>query len=102
MDYETFSTTLMFAACETQHCVNVATIDDRIVELNEMFVITLERTPDLDSRIMLNPVAGHVEIIDDDCKFLYTLIHLNKNFCFRFSLVCGENAAFGIQFLLFQ
>ena len=43
--------------------MNVATVDDRIVELNEMFVIILERTPDMESRIMLNPVAGHVEII---------------------------------------
>ena len=58
----------MFAACETRHCVNVAIVEDILVESIETFGVTLERTPDLDSRITLNPVTEEIEIIDNDCK----------------------------------
>ena len=68
MDYETLSTTLMFAACETRCCVDVAIVDDMTVESIETFAVTLERTSDLDSRITLNPVDGEIEITDNDCK----------------------------------
>ena len=68
MDYVSLSTTLMFAACETQRCVNVTIVENIIVESIETFCITLERTPDLDSRITLNPVTEEIEIIDNDCK----------------------------------
>ena len=68
MDYETLSTTLMFAACETRRCVNVAIVEDILVESIEIFGVTLERTPDLDRNITLNPVTEEIEIIDNDCK----------------------------------
>ena len=67
-DYETLSTTLMFAACETRRCVNVAIMEDILVESIETFGVTLERTPDLDRNITLNPVTEEIEIIDNDCK----------------------------------
>ena len=66
MDYETLSTTLMFAACETQRCVNVTTVDDFVVEPCEMFAITLERIAGLNSRISLSSIATTIEIINDD------------------------------------
>ena len=68
MDYEAVSTTFMFAACETRRCVNVVIVEDITVESIETFGITLERTPDLDSRITLTPVAEQIEIIDNDCN----------------------------------
>ena len=37
-----------------------------IAELTESFFITLERTPGLDSRIIVNPVDGEIEITDND------------------------------------
>ena len=71
VDYEALSTTLMFAACEKRRCVNVAIVEDIIVESIETFGITLERTPDLDNRITLSPVAEQIEIIDNDCKHTF-------------------------------
>ena len=53
--------------------MNVDIIDDQAVENPESFGITLERTPDLDSRITLDPVDGVVQIRDDDGN--YMLLH---------------------------
>ena len=44
-------------------------VDDRILEDVASFDVTLERTPDLDSKITLNPVNGVVEIIDNDGRY---------------------------------
>ena len=55
-------TILMFAACEMRSCVNVSIVDDMILENTESFDVILERTPDLDSRITLDPGNGIVEI----------------------------------------
>ena len=65
MDYVEHSTTLRFSACETRQCVNVAIVDDLTDEPEEGFGITLERTPDLNSRIILNPVNGEILIQDN-------------------------------------
>ena len=50
-------------------------VDDAILEDDESFDVTLERTPDLDSRITLDPVDAVVEIIDDDGRY-YENIHM--------------------------
>jgi hypothetical protein len=47
-------------------CVDVFIVDDIILENDESFILTLERTPDLDSRITLDPVNGVVEITEND------------------------------------
>ena len=68
MDYGGLSSILMFAACETQSCVNVTIVDDLVDEPGDLdvFDVTLERTPGLDSRISLDPVDGQIVIIDND------------------------------------
>jgi hypothetical protein len=43
-------------------------MEDILVESIETFGVTLERTPDLDRNITLNPVTEEIEIIDNDCK----------------------------------
>ena len=63
------STILTFAACDTRRCVDVSIINDAVDEPDEMFGITLERTPGLNDRITLDPVDGVVIIIDDDGRF---------------------------------
>ena len=68
MDYEAPSTVLMFTACEIRSCVNVTIVDDVVDELEEIFDVTLERTPGLDSRIRINPADGQILIIDNDGK----------------------------------
>ena len=65
-DYGAVSTILMFAACETRQCVDVAIMDDKTLELTETFIVTLKWTPALENRITLNPVDGDIEILDND------------------------------------
>ena len=70
MDYSAVSIILMFAACETRQCVNIPIVNNKTLEMAESFVVTLERTPELTNRIILNPVDGDVNILDDDdCKY---------------------------------
>ena len=57
---------LLFAACQRRSCVNVTIINDEQVENDELFNVTLERTPGLDDRITLNPINGVIQINDDD------------------------------------
>ena len=56
------STILTFAACDTRRCVDVPIMNDADNELDEIFGITLERTPGLNDRITLDPVDGVVII----------------------------------------
>lgn len=62
MDYVANSTILTFAPCERQQCVNVTIVDDEIVELEESFSYSLERTSD--PRIHLEQETGEVVILD--------------------------------------
>ena len=66
MDYGALSTTLMFDTCETRQCDNISVVDDVTLEMTESFSVTLERTPDLNSRITLDPVNGKMYIDDDN------------------------------------
>ena len=63
LDYEPFSVVVQFESCETRRCVNISILSDLIEEPDESFNYTLERTPDLDSRISLDPVEGEVVIV---------------------------------------
>ena len=65
MDYELSASTFSFSARETRQCVNVAVVNDVIDEPEERFGVTLERTPDLNNRIILDPVNGEIFIQDD-------------------------------------
>ena len=57
---------LLFTACQRRSCVNVTIIEDGILENEELFNVTLERTPGLDDRITLDPINGVVQINDND------------------------------------
>ena len=62
-------TILRFSACDRKNCVKVFIVNDIILENDESFDLTLERTTGLDSRITLNPVNGVVEITDNDGRY---------------------------------
>ena len=62
---------LIFAACEIQQCVAVTIVDDVVDEPDEVFHVSLERTPGMDSRITLHPTEGKIEIHDNDGMNLY-------------------------------
>ena len=65
MDYDSLTTTLLFAACEIRSCVNVSITNDNTLENAEFFFVNLNRNG-LDSRITLDPTRGEIEILDDD------------------------------------
>ena len=67
-DYRTQSVAFFFEACTTRVCEPLSIVDDNISERIELFSLTLESPPDLDSRIILNPRDGEVKIDDDDGK----------------------------------
>ena len=77
LDFEALSTSLMFAACETRHCVNVTIVDDIMVESDEIFDINLERTSDLLSSIILNATARMIEITDNDGELCSRFVLMN-------------------------
>ena len=72
MDYGGVDTILMFAACQMRSCVEVSIVNDTVLENVESFDVTLQRTPDLDTRITLTPVDAVVEITDNDGVCVYT------------------------------
>ena len=69
---------LFFDACTTRVCETLSIVDDNISERIELFYLTLERTSDLDSRIILNPRDGAVTIVDDDGKLIFMNAHIQK------------------------
>ena len=50
--------------------------DDSILEVGEIVIVRLERAEDLDSRIILNPVDGVIQINDNNgaLQLLCTLV----------------------------
>ena len=77
MDYVTLAEIMMFDVCETQRCVNVTILNDSVDEPEETFRVTLERTPDLDNRITLEPVDGEIVIVDNDGKYTFYATYYN-------------------------
>ena len=65
-DYSAMSTILMFNVCESQQCTDIIIINDTVLESIETFFVNLQRTPDLDPRITLDPVIGEIEITNND------------------------------------
>ena len=64
-----------FDACTTRVCEALTVMDDDISERVESFYLTLERTSDLDNRIILNRREGEVTINDDDGKSLMNVLY---------------------------
>ena len=49
--------------------LNVSAVDDEMLENDVSYNLTLERTPDLDSRITLDPAHGVLEFADNDGRY---------------------------------
>ena len=65
---------LTFTPEDNNPCIPVIIIDEHIVEQNESFFVTLERTPGLNDRVIIDPdkSEGKVVIGNDDGKYLLT------------------------------
>ena len=57
---------MTFEKCSRETCEYIILFDDRMVERDETFYVTLGRTPDLDERIQLLPTEKRVKILNDD------------------------------------
>ena len=68
-----------FDACTPSVCEALTVVDDDKSERVESFYLTLERTSDLDSRIILNRREGEVTINDDDGKSLMNVLYAKSN-----------------------
>ena len=57
---------LPFDTCVVRSCLEIEIVGDSISEDDEIFRVTLARTPTLDNRISLDPVSGEVLIIENN------------------------------------
>lgn len=64
MDYEEITTLLMFGACETIKCISVAILYDNIPDDCEIFSASLERIPNLNPKITIDPDETAVKITE--------------------------------------
>ena len=65
-DYTYRSVRVTFNPAETRKCERINLIDDRTQELQEMFSVSLSRTMNLDSRIMILQSEAEITITDSD------------------------------------
>ena len=79
---------MAIGACETRHCVEVTIVNDEELEKTESFTVTLERTPDLDSRIILASVNADVEIIDDESKIFLLVLFIHATHIYTRQTPC--------------
>ena len=45
-------------------------MDDLVLEMEESFIVVLNRTSQLDSRISLEPTTAEIVIVDDDGRWM--------------------------------
>ena len=105
MDYQPLSTTISFESCETRQCINISIVSDLIDEPEESFNYTLERTPDLDPRISLDPVEGEI-VIESQCPDGCSggiHVHMIKFLCsYNDGLSMQECSEFGQKYYKFR
>ena len=66
-DYSSVAIPVTFEPCEMRKCITVAITDDlRVEEVEELFIVTLERGPMTNSLITVESVPAVVTITDDD------------------------------------
>ena len=65
-DYISMDTLLLFEPNDAESCVDVIIQNDNIVEQTESFTVTLEKSLDLNDRVILNHTDRTISIIDDD------------------------------------
>ena len=69
-DYGALTTLLIFDSCETQQCTDIIIINDTVNDTrlgnSNSFFVNLQRTPDLDPRIKLDPLVAKIEITNNN------------------------------------
>ena len=70
---------MILVTCQMIHCQPIPIIDDLTVESNKSFGVTLGRTLDLDSRLIINTTTGIIIINNDDGMFISGDAHINTD-----------------------
>ena len=72
-DHGGVSMDFIIEKCRNKQCERIPLHNDSMVERDEVFSVSLERTTGLDERIMLHNDYEHkkVTIVDDDGEWLY-------------------------------
>ena len=67
---------LTFTPEDNNPCIPVIIFDECRVEQNESFFVTLERTPGLNDRVIIDPCKSEGEVVigNDDGKYLFTIV----------------------------
>jgi len=88
-DYEELTTLLIFRSCDGRKYINVTVRNNDIAEKTESFILRLERTTNLHSRIILNPENATVQIADNDGTYAgrhsstYETFHVHTKAIFK-------------------
>ena len=80
-DFGVVSTLLMFDSCTTQLCTDINISNSTGLDQSESFFINLQRTPDLDPRITLNPVVGEIEITKNNGLWIHYIVQNHITDC---------------------
>ena len=76
----------MFPTCISESCICIPITDDMMVEQHESFLVSLQRTEGLDTRIQIdhNFARKEVTIVDDNSKYYCWYVQENtqmREFC---------------------
>ena len=67
-DYVSNSTVVTFDQCDYHKCLDIEIINDLRVEQQELFNVSVVRSPDLNKRIKLANTERTIRIIDTDSR----------------------------------
>ena len=62
---------LTFNSIDTRHSVSIPITDDNVFEPKETFTSQLTGFTPSDAAVVLHPDVAVIQIIDDDCKYMY-------------------------------
>ena len=62
---------MRFLACVNRYCVDIRITDDNVLEPQESFTVSLERSEGIGNEIQREPDEMEIIIIDDDGMFVY-------------------------------
>ena len=83
---------MRFSANQKRLCINISIVNDLKLEPQELFEITLERTPDTDDRISIQQDVGEVHIEDDDGEVIliydFVCVFFTQNYNLYYFSVC--------------
>ena len=89
-DYIPVEHNMTFESCSMRSCVEIFILEDTNVEIDEVFNITLGRTPELDRKIKLDLLDGQIQIMENDRELWHILYIICEYDSFHSTRWCCE------------